>query len=492
LRKLKSVIIASVMLFTFVPMLNTTDTDSSSTKKVRGFNTDGSSFTGEVPVKPVSPIPSAYADAKVDKIINNGTDKYNIVLSIFGDGYTAAEQDKFTKDVAATVKAIFSTYPYTEFKDRINVYRIRTNSKESGASDDYGKLPMKKVDNYFGSRFFYDGVTDRLLWCENCFKADGILNYNGIASDMTIMLVNSETYGGGGSDGFAVTSLNSWKDEIIVHEIAHALKLADEYWYSGFEAPNMTHKHNSNNPPWKPWLGYNGIGTFSFAEDSNWLHPNEQIEWTKCYEKRGKCQYHKGNHCMMEALEYPFCEVCCSAMISTMSSMTNTPFFGYNSAYTEIHLPNIDDRILSYSFYGNDSITTLSVPENVYEIGRFAFYNCSNLSSIRVPEYTEIIDSTVFYGSNKLTIYGYDDSPVIRHAKEYGHKYALIGDMDGDSIVDATDASYVLELYSLLQTGQSVALSNDTAYRADFSGDAIVDAVDASGILAYYAKIMTE
>ena len=63
----------------------------------------------------------------------------------------------------------------------------------------------------------------------------------------------------------------------------------------------------------------------------------------------------------------------------------------------------------------------------------------------------------------------------------------MIGDIDGDGVVDATDASAVLSAYACTSAGQDSPLYSYQTSAADLNGDSAVDAVDASLILSYYA-----
>lgn len=67
------------------------------------------------------------------------------------------------------------------------------------------------------------------------------------------------------------------------------------------------------------------------------------------------------------------------------------------------------------------------------------------------------------------------------------------GDVNSDGIIDATDASFILDAYSTLSTTnntnyQNVFINEDIA---DFNGDGHVDATDASMVLAKYAESST-
>ena len=65
------------------------------------------------------------------------------------------------------------------------------------------------------------------------------------------------------------------------------------------------------------------------------------------------------------------------------------------------------------------------------------------------------------------------------------------GDVDGNGIVDAVDASSVLAYYARISTNQDEGYTESQKKAADVNKDGQVNAVDASNILAYYAYAST-
>ncbi|MDE6775084.1 MAG: hypothetical protein K2J37_02075 [Ruminococcus sp.] len=66
-----------------------------------------------------------------------------------------------------------------------------------------------------------------------------------------------------------------------------------------------------------------------------------------------------------------------------------------------------------------------------------------------------------------------------------------LGDVDGDGMIDATDASMVLYEYSLLSTGKESSFTVNQKKSADVNKDGMTDSTDASSILVYYADSST-
>ena len=63
---------------------------------------------------------------------------------------------------------------------------------------------------------------------------------------------------------------------------------------------------------------------------------------------------------------------------------------------------------------------------------------------------------------------------------------AELGDLNGDKVIDASDASFVLRSYALVSSNAGT-YSEDMIRLADVNGDKVVDARDASDLLSFYA-----
>lgn len=73
----------------------------------------------------------------------------------------------------------------------------------------------------------------------------------------------------------------------------------------------------------------------------------------------------------------------------------------------------------------------------------------------------------------------------------YADKTYSLGDVTGDSIVNAVDASCVLAEYSILSTSGKYTFTDEQISAADINKDNMIDANDASEILAYYSYLST-
>ena len=81
-----------------------------------------------------------------------------------------------------------------------------------------------------------------------------------------------------------------------------------------------------------------------------------------------------------------------------------------------------------------------------------------------------------------------DDKPIFTYEVTL---FDSLGDTNNDHMVDAVDASFVLETYADLSTGAENSLTDNQKKLCDVNQDGIVDAVDATYILMYYAEAST-
>ncbi|WP_455529034.1 dockerin type I domain-containing protein [Ruminococcus sp.] len=66
----------------------------------------------------------------------------------------------------------------------------------------------------------------------------------------------------------------------------------------------------------------------------------------------------------------------------------------------------------------------------------------------------------------------------------------ITGDLNGDGILDASDASILLMRYAQYSIGAATPTEEDLAL-SDVNKDGMIDAIDASWLLAYYAAVST-
>ena len=164
---------------------------------------------------------------------------------ILGDGYTAAERPKFEKDARRLMAMLFAQPPFKEHRSDFNVWAICPPARESGISRPstgvYRHSPLGATYDAFGSER-YVLTFDNRAWREAASYAP---------YEFVEILVNGQTYGGGGIFNLfsTVAADNAYSPYVFVHEFGHHFAgLADEYYTSDVAVTN-----NPARPePWEP------------------------------------------------------------------------------------------------------------------------------------------------------------------------------------------------------------------------------------------------
>jgi hypothetical protein len=179
-------------------------------------------------------------------------------IVILGDGYTAAEMEKFRKDAKRLTDILISTEPFKTRKQFLNIRAIETPALQSGVTRPqpgvFKRSPLSVQYSAFGSERYaltFDNKTVRDIASE-------------VPYDFMVILINEKTYGGGGIYNLYTTVSvdNKYAGYIMVHELGHHMgALADEYYSSSisYEAqkitvepwePNVTALFDKNNLKW--------------------------------------------------------------------------------------------------------------------------------------------------------------------------------------------------------------------------------------------------
>src|ERR1700754_2533121 len=130
-----------------------------------------------------------------ETIVDNGSSTNRVDITILGDGYTAAEMQKYRNDVQALMTQFFNNDPFREYRNFFNVHRIDVISSQSGA-DHPERFPATFVNTALDATYNCNG-TPRLI-CIDFSKANTIVG-NSVAPaqhDIVFVIVNDPTYGG--------------------------------------------------------------------------------------------------------------------------------------------------------------------------------------------------------------------------------------------------------------------------------------------------------
>jgi hypothetical protein len=169
------------------------------------------------------------ANAKVWAVMRNGEPRDKVDLLLMGDGYTAAEMDKWHKDARRLADTLFAASPFKERRNDFNVWAVDTPAEESGVarpSDNvYRRSPLRASYDAFGSERYVLTFDNKRMR-----EAASAAPYEFIE-----IIVNDRKYGGGGIFNLyaTVSADNAFTPYVFVHEFGHHFAgLADEYYTS--------------------------------------------------------------------------------------------------------------------------------------------------------------------------------------------------------------------------------------------------------------------
>ena len=205
--------------------------------------------------------------------------------------------------------------------------------------------------------------------------------------------------------------------------------------------------------------------------------------------------------------------------------------FANMSKMTSVSIPSTATYIGRIAFSNCSSLTSVDIPAGVEFLGKGAFKNCTSLQSVTIcGKNTEIkggietiCNTGTQYDKNYSysgTIYGESGSKAESFASANGIKFSTIGsaqstattttttttitsttttttvppakdyslgDVNGDKLIDAVDASMVLSEYAKISSNVQGSFNDAQKKAADVDSNSLTDAVDASKILSYYA-----
>ncbi|WP_243315057.1 IgA Peptidase M64 [Geothrix paludis] len=189
-----------------------------------------------------APAPDAGALIALQKA-GDPADKVDFL--ILGDGYTAAERGKFEQQARKVMELLFQQTPFKEHRNDFNVWALCPPAKESGISRPstgvHKRSPLGATYDAFGSER-YVLTFDNRTWRDVAAQAP---------YEFVEILVNAETYGGGGIHNLYSTASagNSTIGYLFVHEFGHHFAgLADEYYTSDVAVTNSPERPE----PWEP------------------------------------------------------------------------------------------------------------------------------------------------------------------------------------------------------------------------------------------------
>ena len=227
----------------------------------------------------------------------HGEPAKKIDVVIVAQGYDDVPEQQLNVDFYRMKEILFSKEPFMSHRNDFNIYGVRAE---------------------VGAEFGAFGI-DRYLMTFDLWKLHDAIGTT--PCDYIIIMVNSDSYGGGAIYNFyAVSTMHRMAEYVLPHEFGHSFGgLADEYVdeelsYSGLHVtdyeplePNITNLKNFGRK-WKHMLPR---GTMVPTPDNNDV-PKGECGPLGVYEGAGyapKGVYRPVMHCMMRDYA-PFCPVC--------------------------------------------------------------------------------------------------------------------------------------------------------------------------------------
>jgi hypothetical protein len=282
--------------------------------------------------------------AHVSDLRVTGSSLNRVDWLIVGDGYTAAQQNKFLDDADNLALRFFGISGYAEYANFVNVRTLFVPSGQAGAdhppydaacplSDgartccgDPAMLsdPLNGafVNTAFNGRYCMNNM-HRLM------AVDASLIYAAAAAapnyDTIVVIVNDAAYGGAGG-AMAITSMHASSVEIAQHEYGHSFAhLADEYesLYPGYPAcsdangaqpceANVTDITDRGAIKWAPWIGPDVPIPTEPQWDDAFVGVAGLFRGAR-YQSDG--MYRSGQLCLMRSLGAPLCQVPAQAYV---------------------------------------------------------------------------------------------------------------------------------------------------------------------------------
>ena len=184
--------------------------------------------------------------ASFTRIYGYGKPETSVDLAFIAEGYKAEEMIKFRDDVKKMADYLFTEAPFSEYKDRINIWAVEAVSADSGTDIPGEKYYVNTVLN----SSFYTFDLDRYLTTQDIKSVNDYAAV--VPHDNIIVLINSDKYGGGGVYNYysGTTTGHPLSLKVFIHEFGHGFAgLADEYYSSEVAYEEF---YPLNVEPWEP------------------------------------------------------------------------------------------------------------------------------------------------------------------------------------------------------------------------------------------------
>ena len=185
-------------------------------------------------------------NVSVTQIISGGNPQTSVDLAFIAEGYKADEMDKFREDVRKMAGYLFAEAPYSDYKDRFNIWAVEAVSQDSGTDVPGENIYASTAVN----SSFYTFDIDRYLTTQDIKSVNDFAA--AVPHDNIIILINSTRYGGGGVYNYytGTTTGHQLSPKVFIHEFGHGFSgLADEYYSSSVAYDEF---YPLDVEPWEP------------------------------------------------------------------------------------------------------------------------------------------------------------------------------------------------------------------------------------------------
>lgn len=247
-----------------------------------------------------------------ETVLDNGPASNRLDIVFLGDGYRAADMDKYDRDVRAMSEYLLSTPPLSDYRQMFNIHKVNVISRQSGI--DHPERDLFR-DTALDLTFNYGGVSQAVyvpLESEHkIYQAAALVPQ----ADAIVVLANDPQFGGssGPLHNFTVVTTNPLSKDLLVHELGHSLGfLGDES--DGPQAPPLREPTQVNVTLQATLDGLKRVGKWDywidFGSESVGLFPGGLGSRVGVYRPSRTCK--------MRTITAPFCPVCTEQIIKRL------------------------------------------------------------------------------------------------------------------------------------------------------------------------------
>ena len=189
----------------------------------------------------------------------------------------------------------------------------------------------------------------------------------------------------------------------------------------------------------------------------------------------------------LSAFSFNGCESLDYVRLNTGISAIGQSVFSGCSSLQSIKLPE-NLALIDRAAFFQSGLKSFEFNESVTSVYDYTFAGCQNLTQVNIPVTVSYIDPSAFNNDPNLTLGVWYGSYGYEYAKTRNSPYilldgALLGDSNGDGIVNINDVTTIQRYLAEMDTLEGIFL-----HAADVNQDGKVDIEDATAIQMYLAE----